>query len=85
VTKTIDWERAAIGWRLAQAGDEQDAANWAYDHLDDLLTAGDELRAENQRLRADNETLKMLQRNQAERIDFEVARVERLRATLSDG
>jgi hypothetical protein len=38
--------------------------------------------AENERLKNDNETLKMLQRNQAERIDFEVARVERLRAAL---
>jgi hypothetical protein len=51
MTETIDWERAAIGWRLAKAGDEQDAANWAYDQLDDLLTGGDELRAENERLR----------------------------------
>jgi hypothetical protein len=48
-SKTVDWEQAAIGWRIAKVGDEQDAANWAYEHLDDLLVAGDELSAENER------------------------------------
>ena len=33
----MDVERAAIGWRIAKAGDEQDAANFAYDHMDEIL------------------------------------------------
>lgn len=55
----------------------------------EVARAGDdiaisELRAEVERLKQDNETLAMLQRNQAERIDYEVARVERLRAALAE-
>jgi hypothetical protein len=43
-TKSVDPEQAAIGWRLASAGDEQDAANWAYEHVEDLIAEVERLR-----------------------------------------
>lgn len=41
--RPFDLDSAAIGWRLAQAGDEQDAAKWAYDHSDELLAEIEDL------------------------------------------
>jgi len=41
----LDVERAAIGWRIAKAGDEQDAADFAYDYMDEILAEVARLRA----------------------------------------
>ena len=76
VPKLVDWERAAIGWRIALAGDEQDAANWAYEHVSDLLRACDELRAENERL------TQQLRLRDCAGLQQE-AEIERLRQTVS--
>lgn len=43
-TPRLDVERAAIGWRIAQAGDEQNAADFAYKHMDDILAEVQQLR-----------------------------------------
>lgn len=40
----IEPDTVVSSWHLARNGDEQDAANWAYDHVDELLAEIERLR-----------------------------------------
>jgi hypothetical protein len=51
-SSSVDVERAAIGWRLANTGDEMDIADWASQHVDSLLAALERAQQEVAELRA---------------------------------